>query len=407
MNYEAGFSRDPGTTEVYADDHKSGRRVPWWLIIPAIMIAAALAGAYYMFGRDANTLPAGAKTATAAKAVDAAKKDKKEIPHVTVIVPGRTTVPNLITSTGTLAARLEMPVGAVGEGGLVTRVLVDAGDWVRAGQVLAVVDRQVQNEQLTQLTAQISVSEADARLAQSELDRASALVKRGFISKADIDRKTATRDAARARVRVAQAQLSENRARMGRLDIRAPAAGYVLARSVEPGQVVGAGGAVLFRIAKDGLMEMKAQLSEADLAKLAVGYRATVVPVGTTTEFAGQIWQLAPVIDPQSRQGTARVALPFNRGLRPGGFASVRISGGSVEAPLLSESAVQSDPKGNYVYIVGPDNKVARRDVRVGNVTDAGVSIIEGLAGTEKVVLSAGGFLNPGEIVAPDIKLTR
>ena len=95
------------------------------------------------------------------------------------------------------------------------------------------------------------------------------------------------------------------------------------------------------------------------------------------------------------------IALPYDRSLRPGGFASAQITSGQVDAPLLPETAVLSDPKGNYVFIVGPDNKVVRRDVKVGAVNERGVTIVNGLAGTESVILSAGGFLNPGETVIP------
>jgi multidrug efflux pump subunit AcrA (membrane-fusion protein) len=118
--------------------------------------------------------------------------------------------------------------------------------------VLASVDRQVQAQQSASLGAQIRVAQADATLAQNELDRAKTLAERGFISKADIDRRTAQRDAALARLSVARAQFGENSARINRLDIRAPASGLLLSRSVEPGQVVGGSGAVLFRIAKGG-----------------------------------------------------------------------------------------------------------------------------------------------------------
>src|SRR3546814_9883770 len=88
---------------------------------------------------------------------------------------------------------------------------------------------------------------------------------------ADIDQKTAARDAARAQVAVAEAQLNEMRARIDRLDIRAPEAGIVLERSVEPGQVVGQGGSPLFRIAKDGQVEMRALLAEQEISRLKVG----------------------------------------------------------------------------------------------------------------------------------------
>ena len=80
---------------------------------------------------------------------------------------------------------------------------------------------------------------------------------------------------------------------------------------------------------------------------------------------------------------------------------SARINSGTVEAPFVQQSAVQSDAKGNYVMIIDPSNKAVRRQVTVGSVTDKGVSIIAGLSGTEQVVVSAGGFLNPGEVVIP------
>ncbi len=404
MNYETGFAKSAEQAVPYVEESAQPKSGRIWMAVAAVIAIAALVAAYFMFSGDNAQPVAGAKTAASGKA---AGKDDKQAPRVTVVVPGRQPVENIVTATGTLAARRDMPVGVVGEGGLVTRVLVEPGQWVGAGQVLATVDRQVQAQQSAQLAAQIGVAQADARLAQAELDRALGLVKRGFISKADIDRKTATRDAANARVRVAQAQLSENRARIGRLDIRSPAAGRVLTRSVEPGQVVG-GGTPLFRIAKDGEMELHAQMAEADLARMAVGYRATVTPVGSPQTFAGNIWQLSPVIDPQSRQGMVRIALGSSAALRPGGFASASVSSGSVEAPLLPESAVLSDPKGNYVFVVGAGSKVERRDVKVGSVNDKGVSIIEGLAGTEQVVLSAGGFLNAGEAIIPTLaKQTR
>jgi len=328
-------------------------------------------------------------------------------PSVTVIVPGRQQVARTITTTGTLAARRDMPVGIAGEGGMVARVLVEPGQWVGAGQTLAVIDRSVQSQEAQRLAANIEVSRADARLAQQELDRAQALVARGFVSKADVDRRTAARDSANARVRVAQAQLGEARARMGRLDIRSPAAGLVLERNVEAGQVVSGGSGALFRIAQGGQMELLAKLAEADLGKLTAGVPASVTPVGSNLTFQGSVWQVSPVIDPQSRQGEARIGLAYNPALRPGGFASAVIGAGAVDAPLLPQSAVQSDEKGNYVFIVSPTNTVVRRDVRIGTVDARGVTVTAGLNGQERVVLSAGAFLNPGQKIVPRRAVAR
>jgi RND family efflux transporter MFP subunit len=324
-----------------------------------------------------------------------------QVPVVTVIQPGRTTVAGDIKTTGTLAARRELPVGVAGEGGRVERVLVEPGDWVAAGQVLAIIDRSVQVQQASALEAQIGVAQADARLAQANLDRALQLVERGFVSKADVDRLTATRDAAAARVRVAQAQLRETRARNSRLNIVAPAAGLVLDRQVEPAQIVSSGSGVLFRIAKGGEMELRANLTEESLVQIATGVRATVTPVGSTKSFVGEVWQVSPVIDPQSRQGTARIALSYAPELRPGGFAEAVISAGAVVAPKLPESAILADDKGSYVYIVGKDDRIEKRSVKTGTVSADSIAVIEGLSGSERVVLRAGAFLSPGEKVKP------
>ena len=292
-----------------------------------------------------------------------------------------------------------MPVGSVGEGGEVRSVRVEPGDWVKKGQILAVVDRSVQSQQIQSQAAQVQVAEADARLAQSNLDRALQLVDRGFISKADVDRLTATRDAANARVQVARATLRQLQAQTARLNIVAPEAGLVLTRSVEPGQVVGGGSGALFTIAKGGQLELLADLSEDDLSSISVGVTAQVTPVGTDKVFTGQVWQLSPVIDPQSRQGTARIALDYDPALRPGGFASVKISSGTVVAPMLPESAIQNDAKGAFVYTIDDKGIVHRKPVKTGMVTGQGIAVTSGLSGTERVVLRAGGFLNDGDKV--------
>ena len=107
-----------------------------------------------------------------------------------------------------------------------------------------------------------------------------------------------------------QAQLNATRAEIGRLDIRAPTSGLILERNIEVGQIVGAGSTSLFRLAEGGQMEMRAQMSQQDLAFVKVGMPASVTPVGSDQSYAGHIWQVAPTIDAQSRQGEVRIADP-------------------------------------------------------------------------------------------------
>ena len=385
MDYRTGELEQDRLALPAPDANRRRRR---WLVVVGLLVIAAVVAAV-LFYRSRAAAAADAKPAT------------QQLPSVTVVVPGHHPTDRMIAATGTLAAKREMPIGVAGEGGMVTRVLVEPGQWVAKGQVLATVDRSVQVQTAESLAAAISVARADLVLAQAELQRAQSLVGRGFISQADVQRRIATRDAAAARVKVSQAALGEQRARNGRLDIRAPEAGLVLTRQIEAGQIVSSGSGVLFRIAAGGQIEMRAQLAENDLQQIHVGSGAQVVPVGDVRRFAGTVWQVSPVIDQQSRQGIARIQLAYDRALRPGGFASAQIVGGVGDQPQLPQSAILSDDQGNYVYVVDRGNVVRRRNVRLGTVSESDVAIADGLSGTERVVLSAGAFLNPGQKIAP------
>ena len=386
MNRETSI-HSSDTLIVVDDGARRRRRL---LIAGAIAAVLLILVAFALFGRGASN-----------KQADQAAAGAGQVPTVSVVVPGRTSVGRTITASGPLAAKRDQPVGVAGAGGRVVRVTVDAGSWVRAGQVLAVVDRSVQAQQAAQLAAQVEAARANAALAQSNYERAVALQGRGFVSKAEIDSKKATRDAAYAQVRVAQAQLGATRAQIGQLNVIAPTSGLILSRNVEVGQIVSPGSGALFHLAEGGQMEMRAQLSQQDLTLIHVGMPADVRPVGATAGVTGSVWLVAPMIDPQSRLGDVRIAIPYTGSIRPGGFAEARITAGSTMAPLLPQSAILSDDSGNYVYIVNSKNEIERRNITIGTVNDTGVTIGSGLSGTEAVVVSAGPFLSPGQKVKP------
>lgn len=389
MNFEPQFSGDRVAAPVVSDEmdemvaSRKRRQIVIAVAAGAVLLLAVLL--WLAFVRSSAPPPS----------------TESEVPRVSVIRVVPSAVTTRVSGTGSIAARRDMPVGVVGEGGRVTAVLVEPGTWVRAGQALATIERSVQSEQAASLAAQTEVARADLKLAQANLDRARALVGNGFISKADLDSRVATRDAAQARLKVAAAQLREARASMARLDVRAPAAGLVLTRAVEPGQVVSGGSGVLFRIAQGGEMEMRLAAAEGDLPKLRVGARADVTPLGTDRPFIGTVWQVSPVVDPQTRQGIARISLRYDPLLRPGAFAHADVIAGEQTGVMLPDTAVQSDQSGSFVYVVDQQNRVIRRRVRTGPLSDAGVPVIDGLRGGEQVVLTAGGFLNQGDKIYP------
>jgi RND family efflux transporter MFP subunit len=390
MNRETSIRSSDSDTVVVVDDGARRRKRIAIIGAALVAVAAIIIALMMMGGKEEGAAGNAAPTA--------------QIPTVSVAVPGHSSVARVVTVSGALAAKRDQPIGIAGQGGRVTRVLVDAGSWVGAGQVLATVDRSVQSQQSAQQAAQIAAARADAELAQNNYERALALVDRGFISKADLEAKKAARDAANAQVRVAQAQLGQTRAQIEQLNIRAPTSGLILQRNIEVGQIVSPGSGDLFRLALGGAMEMRAQVAQQDISSIHVGMPATVTPIGANQSVAGNVWQVSPVIDPQSRQGEVRIAIPYSAAIRPGGFAEAKITAGATSAPLLPQSAVLSDSKGNYVYIVNPKNEVERRDVTIGNVDNRGVTIAQGLSGQERVVLSAGPFLNPGQKVHPRLK---
>jgi HlyD family secretion protein len=378
---------------------------PWLYsgIAAVVLIGGAIA--FFTMKSDADTKPADAKSGEkAAAAADAPKPGQEQVPQVSVIVPGRTAVQNIVTITGTLAARQEMPVGPEGEGGRITALYADVGDRVGAGQILARLNADIIKPQVAQLAASLEEARANAELAKADLDRAKSVADTGAISREELDRRRATAATAAARAKVVAAQLKEAEARQSRTDVRAPAAGVVLMRRAELGQMAMAGGEPLFHIARGGDVELRGQIAEQDLPRIRVGQEVDVRLTGVTETFRGKIWQLGAVIDSRTRQGSVRIELPRSPMLRSGAFAQATISAGGGVSPILPQSAILSDAKSSYVFVVGNDGKIVRRDIRIGDATAQGVMVVGGLSGTEKIVATSAAFLREGEKVNPVIK---
>jgi RND family efflux transporter MFP subunit len=325
-------------------------------------------------------------------------------PLVTAVAPGRTPFTVSVSFTGAIVARYDMPIGIDGEGGRVSAVLVEAGDTVRRGQVLARLDTSVLAPQVASLRAALEQSRAEAVLADAEYQRAVAINGSvvAALSKAEVDKRRSQLATANARVHASEAQLAEAAARLGRTDLHAPEDGIVLTRAAEVGQAVTAGTAPLFRLARGGEVEMRAMVAEQDLPKLKVGQTAEVSITGVATPYAGKIRLLPAVIDPQSRLGEVRVTLPRDRNLRPGAFARGEAKVASDVRPIVPQTAFLADARGSYVYIVGEGDRVVRRPVRFGGAQPGGIVIAEGLDGSERVITTAGAFLHEGEQVRVD-----
>jgi RND family efflux transporter MFP subunit len=361
----------------------------WLLIVCAVVIAAVLA-----------------LRLTQALGVRDSNAKKHEIPTVTVTRVARSTSPTTISIVGTIAARYDMPIGVEGDGGRVAGIYVEAGDHVKRGQVLARLNVSVLQPQVANLEAGLEQARAEAELAQAEYQRAEAVGASGALSAEETQRRKSSALTAAAKVKVAAALLAEARARLARAEVRAPADGVILTRNVEVGQTASPGGEALFRLSEGGEVELRGQVPEQDLPSLKVGQAVNVLLTGSSQSYPGRVRLLGAVIDPTTRLGMVRVALEPDPNLRPGAFARAEVTVSNAERAVLPQTAVLTDDRGSYVLIVDAQNKVARRAVRVSGMVQNGVTIAAGLDSEERVIATAGAFLQEGELVRPVPKET-
>jgi HlyD family secretion protein len=328
------------------------------------------------------------------------------IPTVSVTQVGVSSMPTTVSIIGNIAARYDMPIGVEGDAGRVAAIYVEAGDHVKRGQVLARLNVSVLEPQVANLQAALEEAHADAELADAEYHRAQAVGASGALSAEETQRRKSAGVTAAAKVKVAGAQLAEAQARLARAAVRAPEDGIILTRNVEVGQTAMAGGEALFRLSKGGEVELRGQVAEQDLPLLKIGQLVNVRLTGTTRIYEGRVRLLGAVIDPQTRLGQVRVALPLDPNLRPGAFARAEVTVSNADRSVLPQTAILNDDKGSYVLIVNAQHKVERRTVHVSGMVHDGVTIADGINGNEQVIATAGAFLQEGELVNPVLKLS-
>ena len=370
-----------------ASDAGSPQRVKGTLVAIGIIVALAVATATWMHYKSPPI-------ATATLATD------QSVPLVSVMSPGVVPVTSNVTFTGAISARYDMPIGNDGDAGRIVAIYVEAGDHVKKGQALAKLDDSILIPQVNRLAASLDQARAQAALSAAEYRRAQAVAPAGALSAEDVEKRHATQVTDEANVKVAAAQLAEYEARLGRTRIVAPVDGTVLQRKAEVGQITSSSSDALFRIASNGEVEMRGQIAEQDLAALKIGQPASVYITGLSRAFEGHVRLLGVVIDPNTRLGEIRIALKPDTALRPGAFARGSVVVDNAERPVLPQTAVMSDSKGAFVYIINDQNHVERRPVTVGGTIDTGVVISSGLTGQERIVGTAGGFLRDGETVS-------
>jgi HlyD family secretion protein len=307
-----------------------------------------------------------------------------------------------LTVSGLLTPREEAAVTSELGGYRVSKVFVDQGDWVKQGQVLAQLDDTLLRSQIAQQSAMLTQQSLAAERAESQAKNVADLDNQGVLSQEDIDTRRFAAKSARAAAVAAQAQLDDLKTRQARLTLRAPVAGRVLARYVRPGDLpVGqTAGQPLFRIARDGLIEIDAEAPEADLGKLHPGQSAEVtLPDGAKT--TGQVRLISPEVDQQSKLGHARILLPVRPDLRPGGYAYARLPNVKTVGLVVPDKAVTYDADGASVYVIDAANRVHRVAVKTGDRANSFVELMQGPPAGSRVLVSGASFVLDGDKVAP------
>jgi RND family efflux transporter MFP subunit len=332
------------------------------------------------------------------KAKEAEKKAEAGHASGQAVTVQAATLQNLartITASGSVSAWEEVPVGAETGGLTATAVYVDEGSYVRQGQALVQMNDALLRAQLRQQQAGVQTAEANAARDDAALGRAQELKTRGFLSQAGLDTALANQRASQANLASARAALSETQTRLSQATIKAPVSGLVISRSVTRGQIIGAG-TELFRIVRDGRLELDAQVPETDLALVRAGQTATVSSdqVGDTT---GRVRIVTPEVNPETRLGVARIALPGG-GFRPGMFARARINVGDQPAVTVPTASVLYRQNKPGVFVLRSDNTVRFQIVTVA-ARNGDRTAVTGLNAGAQVVVAGAGFLSEGDRV--------
>ena len=315
---------------------------------------------------------------------------------VTVAAATLRNLPRTVTASGTISAWEEVPVGAETGGLTATAVYVDEGRYVRQGQPLVQLNDALLRAQLRQQQAAVQSADANAARDQAALDRAQELKERGFLSQASLDTALANKRSSDANAAAARAALSETRTRLAQATIRAPVSGLVISRNVTRGQIVSAG-SELFRIVRDGRLELDAQVPETDLALVRSGQSAAVSSdqVGETT---GTVRIVTPEVDPETRLGVARISLAGGGGFRPGMFARAQIDVGANPAVTVPTAAVLYRENRPGVYVLDNQSRARFRPVVI-QTRAAEWTAVDGVQAGARVIVQGAGFLGEGDRV--------
>ena len=388
------------------------------LVVIAIAVLALAGGAYVLMrGKPADDAAAD-KDKTAAR------------PALTVSVarPQATELAMTMAANGNIAAWQEASVGSESTGLRLAEVRVNVGDVVKKGQVLATFSPETINADVAQAKAALAEARANAADAAGNATRAATLEQTGALSQQQINQYRTTAQTAKAKVEAAEAALAAQQVRGRNTQVLAPDSGVISSRTATVGSVVGAG-TELFKLIRQGRLEWRAEVTSAELGRIAVGTPAVVVSA-SGAQVQGTVRSIAPTVDPQTRAALVYVDIPNmlqNTGMSaarptegasaPSGGSAVRAATsvgasfkagmfargdfqlGRSSAPTVPQAAIVPRDGFNHLLLLQPDSRVSQRKVETGRRVGDRVEILTPLPADAQVVVQGAGFLNDGDLV--------
>ncbi len=327
-------------------------------------------------------------------------------------------MPRYIVVTGQTAASLKVDLVARVQG-VLEKIGFTDGDYVKEGTTLFTIERNTYETSLK--IAQAQVEQQQALLAQTDADyqRKTNLVQRQVTSEAVFDDSKAKRDQAAAALKQAQGNVEQATTNLGYTEIKAPFSGYISARLVDPGALVGAGGPtklatlvqtdpifVNFTIDERQVLLIRKAMADRGLSMKSVG--PVPVEIGLQTEqgypHAGLLDYVAPDVDAGTGTLAVRARLENKSTLlMPGLFVRVRVTvQKAVDTLLVPEKAIGTSQRGSYVLVVAADDKVEQREVEATDDAEGGMRIVSrGLKPDDRIVVGGIQRAVPGSIVKP------
>jgi HlyD family secretion protein len=350
------------------------------------------------------------------------------LPAITVSTVAPRLMRDRVIASGLVEAVEMVQVQPLIEGQPIETLEADVGDMVSQGQVLARLSLSTLELQRSQFTASLAsaratIAQAEAQVlearssadeAQRVTQRTSQLRAQGAASQAAADTAQAaaisanarvmvavqTLEAARAQLSLVEAQLENVELQLARTNVVAPVAGEIVQRSAQVGAIASASGTPMFSLMRDAALELRADVAEGDLLRLAAGQGVRITTVGGAAPLTGAVRLVEPAIDAATRLGRARISIDDPSAIRLGMFADAEILLAEREALAVPVTAVGSGAEGATVMKVS-DGEVTRVQVTTG-IRDAGfIEITAGLAQGDLVVTKSAAFVRDGDRVNP------